>query len=988
MRPVLDNDTGQVEGVRREAKRLSNRDELTQEINYTDRKVLGRHRGEDIGYKALSQLRQNTAQAVQLARRWLELIESQPDPSHNYYHVLVEEFRKSTLRLYPQACDELGEIKSPVTNSPIELSAGAAACDKALQDLQRLLAGDLELSEEEPDPKYLLNYVLLADPAIDMDEDWAPRSSVETVMSGLLRLAAVQDVDWHKAFEMRAEAKDHEGTARIIEYLQHNPTPSIDITSLEEARERYLNEARQTLRRVAAEANRQVEGAVAYGLLREEERAAHVDKIQKIEHDASRVLRVFEKLHEIRAIGQDIQTRRNIQIEAARQRMKAQNITELHPAHERITKVLGDGDLLTAHEYIDMVAQGTPLPEMQLEVDAFLQFFPKGLNEIEHYLEKGGFVERQVIQEIRNYATGAVYRYSFGPIDMYGVFGNQARQVADMLEAWFAMKKSKQLNQEWIRTILDGLGFRLLELERSDGTKRSWMRFQTEEIRSRQQCPVRQYGSGAHGKYRLLCVWDRPTEKELLDEIGDTNRGDPVLVFWFGRMTEARRRDLARVCRDNRRAFIVIDEVLLVYLCGFPPPRLPQMFACTLPFTPLQPYTTTASVVPPEIFYGRRGERDAIVDPFGSCFIYGGRQLGKTALLRDVERNYHDPKTGFVVLWLDLKVEGIGYNRSIDEIWTLLARKFKEEQIIPSSVSIHSSVDTIIGHVENWLNQDKSRRILMLLDEADRFLESDGKTDGAEFQHASRIKGLMDRTNRRFKAVFAGLHNVQRTTRQENHPLAHYGDDAICVGPLLEDGEWREARALIEEPLASIGYRFESPDLVTLILSQTNYYPSLIQLYCSQLLDNVSDPVRAAFDLRNIPPYWITAKHVNDAYQNPALRHSVRQRFDLTLQLDRRYEVMALAVAYNSLATEGHAIVDGFSASWLREEAMYWWPEGFKDSSTYDAIRALADEMVGLGVLRHVSPGTYALRSPNVLLLMGDQDNILRQTRPQERDPY
>jgi hypothetical protein len=266
----------------------------------------------------------------------------------------------------------------------------------------------------------------------------------------------------------------------------------------------------------------------------------------------------------------------------------------------------------------------------------------------------------------------------------------------------------------------------------------------------------------------------------------------------------------------------------------------------------------------------------------------------------------------------------------------------------------------------------------MLLDEADRFLESDGKIAGAEFQHASRIKGLMDRTNRRFKAVFAGLHNVQRTTRQENHPLAHYGD-AICVGPLLEDGEWREARALIEEPLASIGYRFESPDLVTLILSQTNYYPSLIQLYCSQLLEGVSDPVRAAFDLRNIPPYWITAKHVNDAYQSPALRDSVRQRFDLTLQLDRRYEVMALAVAYNSLATEGHAIVDGFSASWLREEAMYWWPEGFKDSSSHDAIRALADEMVGLGVLRSAGPGTYALRSPNVLLLMGDQDNILRQ---------
>jgi hypothetical protein len=90
----------------------------------------------------------------------------------------------------------------------------------------------------------------------------------------------------------------------------------------------------------------------------------------------------------------------------------------------------------------------------------------------------------------------------------------------------------------------------------------------------------------------------------------------------------------------------------------------------------------------------------------------------------------------------------------------------------------------------------------------------------------------MDQTGRRFKVVFAGLHNVRRTTTVSNHPLAHY-EQPICVGPLLENGEWREARALVERPLASLGYRFESPDLVTRILSQTNYYPSLSRSKCS-----------------------------------------------------------------------------------------------------------------------------------------------------------
>ena len=55
----------------------------------------------------------------------------------------------------------------------------------------------------------------------------------------------------------------------------------------------------------------------------------------------------------------------------------------------------------------------------------------------------------------------------------------------------------------------------------------------------------------------------------------------------------------------------------------------------------------------------------------------------------------------------------------------------------------------------------------MLLDEADLFLESDARE---VFGHVSKLKGLMDKTNRRFKVVFAGLHNVQRATRVSNNP--------------------------------------------------------------------------------------------------------------------------------------------------------------------------------------------------------------------------
>ena len=178
----------------------------------------------------------------------------------------------------------------------------------------------------------------------------------------------------------------------------------------------------------------------------------------------------------------------------------------------------------------------------------------------------------------------------------------------------------------------------------------------------------------------------------------------------------------------------------------------------------------------------------------GSCFIYGGRQLGKTALLRDVERSFHAPQEGTIALWIDLKTRGIGTDRPIEEIWQILIAEFKKLDVLPANLSDHTSRDRLFELIQEWLEKDERRRLLLLLDEADRFLELDGKE---EFSRAARIKGLMDKTNRRFKALFAGLHNVQRTTKQENHPLAHYGDP-ICIGPLLDNGEWRAARELVE----------------------------------------------------------------------------------------------------------------------------------------------------------------------------------------------
>lgn len=122
----------------------------------------------------------------------------------------------------------------------------------------------------------------------------------------------------------------------------------------------------------------------------------------------------------------------------------------------------------------------------------------------------------------------------------------------------------------------------------------------------------------------------------------------------------------------------------------------------------------------------------------------------------------------------------------------------------------------------------------------------------------------------------------------------------------------------------------------------------------------------------------ITSRHVDEAYQSQELRAQIRDRFMLTLQLDQRYEVIAYAMSYQYFSDSEHSLIDGFSISWVRQEVLDWWPDGFHNSASEEAIRALLDEMVGLGILRSVGMGNYTLRSPNVVSLMGSEDEIVR----------
>lgn len=116
-------------------------------------------------------------------------------------------------------------------------------------------------------------------------------------------------------------------------------------------------------------------------------------------------------------------------------------------------------------------------------------------------------------------------------------------------------------------------------------------------------------------------------------------------------MTLADRRILARKTKTDisGKIFAVVDRVVLTYLAKhYSETAINRMLmAIIMPFASYQPYIDkSADVMPPEIFMGRKYELEKIESATGVNIVYGGRQLGKSALLRMAKKDIDHNENG------------------------------------------------------------------------------------------------------------------------------------------------------------------------------------------------------------------------------------------------------------------------------------------------------------------------------------------------------
>lgn len=534
-------------------------------------------------------------------------------------------------------------------------------------------------------------------------------------------------------------------------------------------------------------------------------------------------------------------------------------------------------------------------------------------------------------------------------------------------------------NKSAIQALLSDLGFHVLSVEQapmiSDKIVNYNITLRTPKNgrKSNYRHPIAAFGSEAEEKgFRVACIFGKMDADSLIDvskEIGNTKN---TLVLLDFALTLSDRRLLAYKTKTELtgKIFAVIDRVVIYYLARhYAETAINRMLMeVIMPFAFYQPYIgKSADVIPPEMFIGRKLELEKIESPTGVNIVYGGRQLGKTALLRMARKDIDHDENGDRAVLID--VEGKNYEEAARKISETLCDEdiLKEDQIT-------EDWNELARHLKNRLmdKKDPIPYLLLLIDEADAFIESCEHIRYEPFDALKEVQGI---GNGKFKFVVAGLRNIVRFKREvalgNNSGLAHLS--SMTVKPF----KVMEAKELLEIPLSYLGFRFPKDDdtevLISTIFGTTNYFPGLLQLYCMKLIEAMRRDY-AGYDMNDTPPYIVKKDQIKRVLAEQSLQQDIRDKFFITLKVgdDDYYYIIALLVAFHY---HENKLQNGCSVQELADLASMYSIRKIAELSN-EQISALMEEMRELNVLQRAGDGGYRFTRHSFCQMMGTVEQI------------
>ena len=907
-------------------------------------------------------LRTKVNQALDLADRWLRLIDGRPEKRRPFQ---TEQARMLRTTVHDRIDAALGEMDAVSVQRP----GGARELLGRYASLFNATNGGLDRNRIGLTD--MLHGDLLAVPDVFFDDTGrAPGSPVG--LDVLWELSGEDMPDFGRAAVERAKRGDFIGAEAAVDFAERTERIDDEVAdrsrAVIESRREHLH---SKLRDKINDTSNRLDAAYAAGALPLRIYEQQRSRLPDSDLSENNVLGpLFTILEEIDRDIADAESGRRDALRSALGRLGGLRKED----RERIQSAIDSRRFQVAEDFLERMEQGQELPPNVPSGRPFDAFFPDFVQKYSDLCEREGdgvLRARDVIER----------RVSEGFIDASSLSEDASQDGLALLDAWVALRDGAT-SIDGLCTLMSALGFANARVRRTNedtlGGEAVFL-LNAEPVANRSIAQLPDFGSRADGRYRLFTVRRRKTGEAVIREVERQHGAarSPNIALFLGILDTDARRVLARdLHTGGYHPTIVLDESLVVFLAAWPDHRLGAFFDCVSAFTFSQPFEPDAAELPPEMFFGRRDARRAIVAKFHepAHFVYGGRRLGKTTLLADIAREYRTRESQApdeLVLLLNLKGSGIGEDRPTDDLWRFFADRLAEHEVVGGRTR---RAESIGKNVKQWLEEKRDRRVLLLVDEADAFLEAEcGPSQN--YRVLQQVKTLMEETERRFKVVFAGLHNVQRAARDPNTPLAHLGQ-AIRIGPMLPETDGEEIENLIRGPLEALGYRFASNDLVVRVAAETNYYPALAQQFCKELLKTLREEIYTPEE--DGPPYPIRPDLVDRVFNARETRDRIRNLFSWTIQLDPRYEFLTYLIARNSFDSED-ARLQAMPISDIRDEALREWPKGFNSDSSFWTFEVLLEEMVGLGILRETTDKQYSIRTRNLRVLLGNDDEIERR---------
>ncbi len=476
--------------------------------------------------------------------------------------------------------------------------------------------------------------------------------------------------------------------------------------------------------------------------------------------------------------------------------------------------------------------------------------------------------------------------------------------------------------------------------------------------------PIAAFGTEIKSPLIVVALYGGKQAKDIIDTVNQlkpSGHSMTVILLDYA-LSRSMRCQLAELCHQasGLAPFIVIDRVLALYLAlHLRSERMSILLNCALPYAfALQPFVRDGGPTSAEMFCGRTRELLDILNLKGAALIYGGRQLGKTALLQRAQGRFHNPANNDYAIFYSIKEKS-----EEAELVENLVNEVNKQTFL--GIQSCNTMKSFCEQLESLFHKGRIQSMLLLLDEADNFLRSANRESYASIQPLVDLRRICPR----FKFVFAGLNNVYRASNAtiNNGVLGQIGHP-LCIRPLSP----ADALRLILRPLRYLGVRQGKNAHLETILSSTNYYPGILQFVGYKLTESLNSNSSRYYRAGNeTPPILLTSEHLGSIMAEDELNESIKDKFRLSLKMDKRYFMLARCIGMLYHFEEPmYDNYKGYTVIKIKKMADDYDIYCLKGLDI-DEYESLLDEMFEMGILHRAIHGVYRLRKRSFLDIIG-----------------